>query len=60
MINITGLGMFESNAIQFGMDQMLEASSEQFSSFIHWYFLCAHVGPLAVFYIGSGFVLYWL
>ena len=26
--------MFESNAIQFGMDQMLEASSEQLSLFI--------------------------
>ena len=36
--------MFESNAIQFGMDQMLEASSEQLSSFIHWYIIlvCSH------------------
>ena len=40
--------MFESNAIQFGMDQMLEASSEQLSSFIHWYFWCAHIGPLVL------------
>ena len=50
--------MFEANAIQFGMDQMLEAFSEQLSPFIHWYFWCAYVGPLSVFYVGSGFVLY--
>ena len=43
LITTAGLGMFESNAIQFGMDQMLEASSEQLSSFVHWYFWCAHL-----------------
>ena len=51
IICLLGLGMFEANAIQFGMDQMLEASSEQLSSFIHWYYWCAHVGPLLMFYI---------
>ena len=54
LISTVGLGMFESNAIQFGMDQMLEASSEQLSSFIHWYFWCAHVGSLVLFYIVVG------
>ena len=54
LISTVGLGMFESNAIQFGMDQMLEASSEQLSSFIHWYFWCAHVGSLVLFYIFVG------
>ena len=49
VVGTAGLGMFESNAIQFGMDQMLEASSEQLSSFIHIYFWCIHLGPLAVF-----------
>ena len=60
LISTVGLGMFESNAIQFGMDQMLEASSEQLSSFIHWYFWCAHVGSLVLFYIvvGMFFCLY--
>ena len=51
---ITGLigsAMFEANAIQFGMDQMLEASSNQLSSFIHWYFWCANVCPLFVYYV---------
>ena len=59
LITTAGLGMFESNAIQFGMDQMLEASSEQLSSFIHWYFWCAHIGPLVLFYIAMGTSLYF-
>ena len=59
LITTAGLGMFESNAIQFGMDQMLEASSEQLSSFIHWYFWCAHIGPLVLFYIVMGTSLYF-
>ena len=36
IIGLFGLGLFESTAIQFGMYQMLEASSEQLSTFIHW------------------------
>ena len=54
VVIITGLigsGMYESNAIQFGMDQMLESSSEQLSSFIHWYFWCASVGIPIIYYI---------
>ena len=49
-MNLGGLAMFEANAIQFGMDQMLDASSDQLSSFIHWYFWCSHVGQLIVYY----------
>ena len=60
LIFTAGLGMFESNAIQFGMDQMLEASSKQLSSFIHWYFWCAHIGPLVLFYIAMGIFLYFV
>ena len=48
---LIGFSMYESNAIQFGMDQMLEASSEQLSSFIHWYFWCVNVGPLITYYV---------
>ena len=36
--SITGIGIFEANALQFGMDQLLEASSSQLSAFVHWYF----------------------
>ena len=28
--------LFKANAIQFGMDQLVVASSDQLSSFIHW------------------------
>ena len=55
---ITGLGMYEANAIQFGMDQMMEVSSKQLSSFIHWYFWYCRVGSLFVFYILLGEILY--
>ena len=51
IIGIIGFGMYEANAIQFGMDQMLEASSEQLSSFIHWYYWSLHLGPLLIFYV---------
>ena len=58
MINLVALGMYESNAIQFGMDQMFEASSEQLSSFIHWYYWCAHVGPALIYYGVLGSMIY--
>ena len=35
---ILSLGMFQATAIQFGMDQMVEASSDQISAFVHWYY----------------------
>ena len=54
---LIGFGMYESNAIQFGMDQMLEASSEQMSSFIQWYFWCVNVGPLFIYYVILVFIL---
>ena len=55
--SLISLSMYEANAIQFGMDQMIEASSEQLSSFIHWYFWCAHAGSLVPFYIMAA--IYW-
>ena len=41
---ITSIGIFEANALQFGMDQLLEASSTQLSTFVHWYFWAMHLG----------------
>ena len=37
-VGIITMGMFEANAIQFGMYQMLEANSDQLVTFIHWYY----------------------
>ena len=50
--------MYEANAIQFGMDQMLEASSKELSSFIHWYYWSLNLGPLVIFYILSAVLIY--
>ena len=47
-VGLIGIGLFESTAIQFGMDQMLEASSDELSSFIHWYYWSCNVGRLLV------------
>ena len=58
IMDFTGLGMYEANAIQFGMDQMMEASSQQLSSFIHWYFWSVHFAKLLVFYTTIGGFVY--
>ena len=33
---VLSLGLFETNAIQFGMDQLLESSSNQLSYLYYW------------------------
>ena len=38
------LGMFDAVGIQFGMDQMVEASSDQISAFTHWYYWSMNIG----------------
>ena len=48
---LAGLGLFEANAIQFGMDQLLEASSDQLGTFIHWYYWSLSLGQLIVYYM---------
>ena len=48
VIGLIGLGMFESTAIQFGMDQMPEASSRQLASFIQWYYWSCNVGQAII------------
>ena len=45
-VSLIGMGLFKSTSIQFGMDQMLEASSAELSTFIHWYFWSSAVGRL--------------
>ena len=45
-VGLIGIGLFESTAIQFGMDQMLEANSDELSTFIHWYYWSCNVGRL--------------
>ena len=44
------LACFEANAIQFGLDQLLEAPTPKVFSFIHWYYWSQNVGGLVMFY----------
>ena len=59
IVNLISIGLFEANAIQFGMDQMLEASSNHFSTFIHWYYLSINLGRVAVFCLSLGILVYY-
>ena len=59
IICFVGIGLFESTAIQFGMDQMLEASSNKLSTFIHWYYWSSKLGNLVIIYIGYAVMLYF-
>ena len=51
MSYIIGLGLFEANIIQFGLDQLLEAPTTKLISFINWYYWAQSVGGLALFYV---------
>ena len=53
-VNVMGSGLFEANAIQFGLDQLLEAPTPNLISFIHWYYWNQNVAGLVVFYAVSG------
>ena len=54
---LLSLGMFEANAIQFGMDQLLESSSDQLSSFIHWYYWSSYAGQFLLYAITTVMVI---
>ena len=47
LINV-GLAGFRTNIIQFGIDQMVDASGNQLSAFIHWYYWTTFVGSSTV------------
>ena len=51
IVNVVGIGLFQANAIQFGLDQLLEAPTPKLIAFIHWYYWAQNVSALAVFYI---------
>ena len=59
MMALLGLGIFEANAIQFGMDQMLEASSDQLSTFIHWYYWSINLGHILLSWMTVGVLVYY-
>ena len=55
---IVGKGMFESTVIQFGTDQMIEASSNQLSTFVHWYYWSLYIGNVCIDIIAAGIMGY--
>ena len=52
---ITGVGLFEANAIQFGLDQLLEAPTPKLIAFIHWYYWTQNMVQLVMLYLIAGF-----
>ena len=57
MYNVA-IELFQANAIQFGLDQLLEAPTPKLITLIHWYYWAQNVGSLAFFYVvGSGFLI---
>ena len=47
-------GLFDANALQFGLDQFLEGTTQQLIAFIHWYYWTHEIGQLLIFYICIG------
>ena len=54
---LVGLGFFEANAIQFGLDQLLEAPTSKLIAFIQWYYLARCFAQLALFYVMASSVV---
>ena len=59
IIFLIAIGLFESTAIQLGMDQMLEAASDNLSTFIHWYYWCSSIGSIIIIYVSDGALIYY-
>ena len=47
----TGVGLFEANALPFGLDQLLEAPTPKLIGFIHWYYWTHNVVQLVAVYL---------
>ena len=47
---IISLGMFEANAIQFQLDELLQAPTPKLT-FIHWHYWSQNVAGLVMFYM---------
>ena len=59
IVYIAGIGLFQANSIQFGLDQLLEAPTPKLIAFIHWYYWAQNVSKLVVFYsFTSDFALF--
>ena len=59
LASIVATGLFKANSIQFGMDQMLEASTKKLVTFIHWYYWTEEVGRLLLDNVEVGILAYF-
>ena len=48
LIIMIGFGMFEANALRFGTDQLPDASSEEHSIYVQWYYWVTQLGPFLI------------
>ena len=57
LISAVGIGMYEANIFQFGLDQLhvLEAPTPKLITFIHWCYWGQSVGRLIAYYLYIGF-----
>ena len=49
-----GFGAFQANVIQFGLDQLCDASTTEITSFISWYIWCAYSSQVAIDFVLKG------
>ena len=54
LLSIIGAGLYESNIIQFGLDQLLEAPTRKLIVFIHWFYWAQNFGSFISFYASWG------
>ena len=59
IIYVASLGIYKANAIQFGLQQLQDASSEILSSFIHWYYWSMNLSSLSLYYVSVPVLLYY-
>ena len=55
LLLLLGLSGFQSNAVQFGLDQLLDAPSEDLSLFLHWFVWTNNLGEMIARIIGTVF-----
>ena len=55
-INCCSLAGIRVNLIPFGVDQMRTASSDELSSYFHWYYWCRNLGHFFSYIIGGSLV----
>ena len=56
---IGSLGMIQANILQFGMDQLTEASCDKLSKFVHWYYWVTKLSLLLVPLVPAATLVYF-